>query len=73
MPPASFKAGIRWDEGLSLAEVVVAVNLALPMGDTDTRPPTLLDEIREELPRVWAAIPDKGLVLGLLAAWLALG
>jgi exosortase len=31
---------------------------------------TGLEEFREELPRVWAAIPDKGLFLGLLAAWL---
>lgn len=33
---------------------------------------TLLDEIREELPQVWRAIPDKGVFLGLLGVWLLL-
>lgn len=31
---------------------------------------TGLEEFREELPQVWAAIPDKGLFFGLVAAWL---
>ncbi|MCB1125892.1 MAG: exosortase/archaeosortase family protein [Verrucomicrobiae bacterium] len=31
---------------------------------------TGLEEFREELPRVWAAIPDKPLFFGLLAGWL---
>lgn len=31
---------------------------------------TGLEEFREELPVVWAAIPDKGLFFGLLIAWL---
>lgn len=33
---------------------------------------TGLEEFREELPRVWAAIPRKGLFFGLAAAWLLL-
>lgn len=31
---------------------------------------TGLEEFREELPEVWAQIPDKGLFFGLLALWL---
>jgi exosortase len=42
------------------------------MADTTARHGTLLDEIREELPRVWQSIPDKGFFLGLLGAWLVL-
>jgi exosortase len=33
---------------------------------------TVLDGIREELPGVWRALPDKGLFFGLLGAWVLL-
>jgi exosortase len=33
---------------------------------------TILDGIREEMPGLWRAIPDKGLFFGLLGAWMVL-
>lgn len=41
------------------------------MGETTAKPATALDELREELPVVWRAIPRKGLFFTLLVAWLA--
>lgn len=41
------------------------------MAETPPKPATALDELREELPGVWRAIPRKGLFFTLLAAWLA--
>ncbi len=42
------------------------------MGETNPKAATALDELREELPGVWRAIPRKGLFFTLLGAWLAL-
>jgi len=39
---------------------------------TTTSGRSALEILRAELPAVWQAIPDKGLFLGLLAAWVAL-
>lgn len=41
------------------------------MAETSPKPATVLDELREELPGVWRAIPRKGMFFGLLAVWLA--
>lgn len=40
--------------------------------ETKTQEKTDLENLREEVPVVWAQIPNKGLFLGLLAAWLAI-
>lgn len=45
---------------------------ALHMTAPSSQGGTVLDGIREEMPGVWRAIPDKGLFFGLLGAWLLL-
>jgi exosortase len=42
------------------------------MAEAQTKNRSLLDEVREESVLFWQQMPDKGLFLGLLAAWLAL-
>jgi exosortase len=43
---------------------------AMSEQQAETAGKTGLEEFREELPQVWARIPDKGLFFGLLALWL---